>query len=30
VAHGRTLMIVFPFYRSVGLRGATASSRVAT
>ena len=28
--HGRTLMIVFPLRRSVGLRAATASSRVAT
>src|SRR6266550_9622849 len=27
--HGRTLMIVFPLRRSVGLRAATASSRVA-
>src|SRR3984893_78016 len=28
--HGRTLMIVFPLRRSVGLRAATASSRVET
>ena len=28
--HGRTLMIVFPLRRPVGLRAATASSRVAT
>src|SRR5713226_3485049 len=28
--HGRTLMIVFPLRRSVGLRAATASSRIAT
>jgi hypothetical protein len=28
--HGRTLMIVFPLRRSVGLKAATASSRVAT
>src|SRR5262252_2405883 len=29
VAHGRTRMIVFPLIRSVGLKAATASSRVA-
>ena len=28
--HGRTRMIVFPLIRSVGLKAATASSRVAT
>ena len=28
--HGRTRMIVFPVRRSVGLKAATASSRVAT
>ena len=27
--HGRTWMIVFPLIRSVGLKAATASSRVA-
>src|SRR5262245_8586859 len=30
VAHGRTRIIVFPGRRSVGLKAATASSRVAT
>jgi hypothetical protein len=29
VAHGRTRMTVFPLIRSVGLKAATASSRVA-
>ena len=30
VAHGRTRMIVFPLIRSVGLKAATASSRLET